>query len=121
MRYIVFVLLIMLGTNVFSQDKKEEIRPFTTDGCTMFPDGWGGNDTLWRHCCVSHDSAYWKGGTKRDRLIADSLLRECVTREGYPKISSKMFVGVRIFGGPSLPTPWRWGYGWEFGKGYDKE
>jgi hypothetical protein len=29
-----------------------------------------------------------------------------------------MLQGVRAGGSPSLPTPYRWGYGWPFGRGY---
>ncbi len=32
-----------------------------------------------------------------------------------------MYIGVRIGGSPWLPTPWRWGYGWNvWPKGYEK-
>src|SRR5262245_15908951 len=34
--------------------------PFTTDGCSTFPDG------AWKSCCVTHDYAYWCGGTAED-------------------------------------------------------
>jgi hypothetical protein len=29
-----------------------------------------------------------------------------------------MLQGVRAGGSPSLRTPFRWGYGWPFGRGY---
>jgi hypothetical protein len=28
-------------------------------------------------------------------------------------IGSLFYAGVRLGGAPWLPTPWRWGYGWE--------
>ena len=48
------------------------IKPFSSDGCTMFPDGdWGG-------CCYDHDLLYWRGGTWRDRIKADKSYRPWV-------------------------------------------
>lgn len=28
-------------------------------------------------------------------------------------MGSIMYLGIRIGGSPWLPTPWRWGYGWD--------
>src|SRR5262249_471355 len=36
-----------------------ELAPFTTDGCTTFPDGTLTDATLWQHCCIEHDFAYY--------------------------------------------------------------
>jgi hypothetical protein len=33
-------------------------------------------------------------------------------------LADVMFAGVRLVGGPHLPTPYRWGYGWPFGRPY---
>lgn len=85
-----------------------EKKPFTSDGCTLWPDGpWGG-------CCVAHDYAYWKGGTAKMRKQADKDLRDCVAARGYPVIGWVMYVGVRLFGSVYWPVPWRWGYGWRY-------
>ena len=32
-----------------------ELAPFTTDGCSMFPDGSGKDKELWLSCCEDHD------------------------------------------------------------------
>jgi hypothetical protein len=29
-----------------------------------------------------------------------------------------MFAGVRVGGSPYFPTPFRWGYGWSYPRGY---
>lgn len=82
--------------------------PFTTDGCSMWPDGnYGG-------CCVEHDDAYWQGGTWRERREADRKLMACVVLKGHPFLALLIYLGVRIGGIGLLPTPWRWGYGWKW-------
>ncbi len=93
-------------------EQDEPIRPFVTDRCTLFPDGdWGG-------CCVEHDRAYWRGGTRRQRREADIELMRCVAAKGHPWIAMIMYIGVRIGGTPWLPTPWRWGFGYKYPRGY---
>ncbi|WP_216662021.1 hypothetical protein [Niveibacterium sp. COAC-50] len=44
----------------------DTLKPFTTDGCSSFPDGTPWQQTLWLDCCVKHDIAYWIGGTKEE-------------------------------------------------------
>jgi hypothetical protein len=88
-----------------------KLSRFETDGCSGFADRAG--DCDWSDCCKAHDHAYWKGGTREERLAADRKLRECVIQQGgSPLLGSLMFTGVRIFGIGWLPTPFRWGFGW---------
>jgi hypothetical protein len=85
------------------------LRPdylFTTDGCSRWPDG------AWTVCCIAHDIAYWCGGSALEREDADRELRRCVNGHASV-IGDIVYVGVRIGGLPWLPTPWRWGYGWD--------
>jgi len=89
------------------------ISRFTTDGCTLYPDG------EWVGCCVEHDIRYWCGGSARDRKEADLELRRCVTEKGYGKNGWVMYWGVRLGAHPLLPLPWRWGYGWPWPRGYE--
>ena len=79
---------------------------FTTDGCSLWP------DSDWRHCCVTHDMAYWCGGTAEQRAAADKALQQCLADADKPVIGSLMRVGTRLGGLSILPFPWRWGYGW---------
>jgi len=95
-----------------------DLRPFTTDGCSSFPDGTSEHHSLWSECCVHHDVAYWKGGTRIERRIADEALAQCVTSVGKPKTARMMLAGVRLGGTPYLPTSYRWGYGWPYPRGY---
>ncbi|RTE86968.1 FAD-binding oxidoreductase [Aliidiomarina sp. B3213] len=95
-----------------------EIRPFTSDGCSAFPDGTFEQNELWLSCCRGHDYTYWKGGTYDQRVAADEELESCVAQVGEPEIAALMLGGVRVGGTPYLPTRFRWGYGWPYPRGY---
>jgi hypothetical protein len=90
-------------------------HPFVTDGCSMFP------DSTWAECCVTHDIAYWCGGTYRQRRDADGELMKCVAAIGRPTLGWWMDKGVFMGGVPWMPTPWRWSYGWDWPTGYEAE
>lgn len=96
----------------------DHLQPFATDGCSSFPDGTNNHETLWRLCCVTHDVAYWRGGTYDERLEADRALKRCVEERGESKIAKLMYSGVRVGGTPYSPTPFRWGFGWPYPRGY---
>ena len=94
-------------------------RPFTSDGCSLFPDGTAARPGLWCRCCFEHDVAYWRGGTEAERLGADEALRECVFgRTRDRALADAMFAGVRAGGAPVFPSWYRWAYGWPYGRGY---
>lgn len=107
--------LFLLSSATASAD---ELKPFTTDGCSVFPDGSIKHQSLWVNCCIRHDLAYWKGGTYDERLVADQTLQQCVASVGEPEIAQIMLAGVRVGGSPYFPTFYRWGYGWDFPRGY---
>ena len=94
------------------------LRPFADDGCSMFFDGTPAQRDLWRHCCYTHDTAYWRGGTREERKAADRQLRSCVDQAQDAALAELMYLGVRTGGGPCWPTSYRWGYGWPYGRGY---
>lgn len=94
-----------------------KLKPFTTDGCSGGV-SWFWKTILkrvlpWENACVKHDKKYWRGGTKDMRKAADLVLFQEVTKSGYPNCAILMFVAVRLFG-----SPWRWGFGYEYGHGY---
>ncbi|MFT4560353.1 MAG: hypothetical protein ACI9BW_000087 [Gammaproteobacteria bacterium] len=97
---------------------EQQLNPFTTDGCSNFPEGSFAQDTLWLDCCTTHDLAYWRGGTAQERLLADRELRICVSEHGQASIAAMMFAGVRVGGSPYFPTSFRWGYGWRYPRTY---
>ncbi len=112
------ILLIALLGVCGASYASEHLQPFATDGCSSFPDGTKEHGTLWRLCCVIHDVAYWRGGTYNERLEADRALQRCVEELGESEIASLMYSGVRVGGTPYSPTPFRWGFGWPYPRGY---
>ena len=81
------------------------VKKFITDGCSAwFNRGWV-------ECCVTHDIAYWCGGSAEDRKQADAELERCVeqTRSGF--LGTMFYVGVRLGGHPVWPMHYRWGFG----------
>lgn len=90
-------------------------RPFKTDGCSMSP------DLNFGCCCVEHDLVYWEGGTAEGRKKADMELRQCIAEKEHPYLANVYYLGVRLGGNPYIPACWRWGFGWPYGHGYDKE
>jgi hypothetical protein len=83
-------------------------RPFTTEGCSMWPDGdWGA-------CCIEHDIAYWCGGPAAARRRADDAFRACLDADHGTCLSTMSYLGVRLGGAGWIPVPWRWGYGWDW-------
>ena len=109
------IFVLMLANTAHAADT---LRPFTTDGCILFPNGTPEHKNLWLQCCVEHDHAYWLGGTYQDRVTADKRLKQCVSSLDRKFIAEAMKIGVRVGGSPWLPFPFRWGYGWPYGRGY---
>ncbi|AUJ70469.1 MULTISPECIES: hypothetical protein [Pseudoalteromonas] len=101
-----------------SHGSADELKPFTSDGCSAFPDGTLAQNELWLSCCTAHDLAYWKGGTAIERENADIALQKCVAAVGQEEVATLMLAGVRLGGLPYLPTPFRWGYGWSYPRRY---
>ncbi|MCC2959744.1 hypothetical protein LK540_04775 [Massilia sp. IC2-278] len=93
--------------------------PFTTDGCSLFPDRAPAGQADWCGCCVAHDLAYWRGGSAAERLESDRVFRQCVRAASRsPALAGTMYGAVRAGGVPWLPSPFRWGYGWDYGRLY---
>jgi len=113
-RLIYLFSLYLLSSMAFASD----LKPFTTDGCSAFPNGTLDEKSLWIECCIRHDLAYWKGGTYDERLEADQSLETCVSQVGEPEIAQLMLAGVRVGGSPYFPNTYRWGYGWPYPRGY---
>lgn len=104
---------------IFSQSvQAATLKPFTTDGCSLFPEGTPAQQSLWLNCCVAHDRAYWLGGSYEARQTADDALAACVAEVGEPEIALLMLKGVRAGGSPFWPTAFRWGYGWPYLEGW---
>ncbi len=91
-----------------------ELKPFTTDGCSLWIDGTPEQPNLWRHCCVAHDLAYWKGGSKTARKQADEDILACVKQAQGPGMAKYIYTNVRWGGSPYWMSHYRWGYGWDY-------
>jgi hypothetical protein len=110
-----FLVLLLCCTPAGASDLKD----FTSDGCSLFPDGTISDRAKWCECCLRHDIAYWRGGTEEDRKQADAALRDCVLeRTGDKALAEAMYLGVRAGGHPVFPAWYRWAYGWPYGRGY---
>lgn len=116
-----FVALMLFTVVLSACASQGELRPFSTDGCSLFPDRSLISNADWCQCCLAHDLAYWRGGTSEARLKADQELGACVLRATADKaLADLMYAGVRTGGGPYFYTPYRWGYGWPYGRPYQE-
>lgn len=95
--------------------KETPPKPFVYDGCTFFVDSFITVDM--QTACLTHDIAYWYGGTKEERQIADKKLREDVAELGVvgTVLSYPVYLGVRVFGDSWLTRAVNahWGFGTE--------
>lgn len=108
-------LLALTVLTLIACARTVRLKPFASDGCSLFPDG----DTRsgsWCACCFEHDLAYWKGGPDSERKAADSALGDCIlARTRDSTLARAVYLGTRAGGSPYFPTWYRWGYGWPYG------
>ena len=117
--FILLTALTLSACALVRSPHKVTLAPFTSDGCSLFPDGTLTDRNKWCDCCQEHDLTYWQGGSADERQQADLTLRDCVQeRTGNPALAETMYLGVRAGGHPAFPTWYRWGYGWPYGRGY---
>ena len=96
----------------------QQVSPFLSDGCSFWPEGTKRNKTKWIKCCILHDLKYWAGGTKAQRNKADTELKSCVEKVQGSIIAELMKDGTQVGGSPQFKTSFRWGYGWNYTRGY---
>jgi len=115
------LMLVTLITLLFYDTNSppvKTLKPFTSDGCSLFPDGTIAQKELWLTCCIQHDYDYWQGGTYQQKIASDRALKVCVANVGQPEIAALMMAGVSVGGTAYLPTKFRWGYGWPYPRFY---
>jgi len=120
-RHILYLtaLILLSPAMVHSANGASALQDFTSDGCSLFPDGDLERRDLWCDCCFTHDIAYWQGGTQKERKQADETLRDCVYNRTHNKaLAVLIYNGVNTGGHPAFPTWYRWAYGWSYGRGY---
>ena len=111
----IHVVYFLFCIAIFSCRDNSELKPFTSDGCSLFPDSSLITKDDWCECCFQHDLAYWKGGTEEERAFADRTLKQCVFEKTQDEALAKiMYEGVRLGGSPYLYNWYRWGYGWSY-------
>lgn len=88
------------------------LKPFETDGCTMFADGTYSKPALWKHCCTEHDLRYWFGGSESDMDATDIRLRSCVEKAAGPKWAKVIYTGVRAGHHSPVKNKYQWNWGW---------
>jgi len=88
-------------------------RPFTHDGCTLFPDQFLGYD--FRPACLQHDIAYWAGGSDWHRAEADLAFATAISETGAlgHVLSPFMYLATRQLGDSWITHSLgvQWGYG----------
>ncbi len=98
---------------------EEGISPFSSDGCSLFPNSSLISEDDWCDCCFQHDLSYWRGGSEQERLVADQRLKQCVFKATNDHVLADiMFQGVRFGGSPYFYNWYRWGYGWKYERKY---
>jgi len=117
--YRISLLSLVLFMLTIDSVNAEQLDDFSSDGCSQFPDGTLGQQDLWCDCCITHDIAYWQGGTQAQKQQADIELRACVLHKTESSLlASTMYYGVTWGGSPIFPVWYRWGYGWQYGRGF---
>ena len=78
----IFALLTAITTLVsiyyINSPSTASLKPFTSDGCSVFPDGIFKQKNLWLNCCIKHDYDYWQGGSFQDKLASDQASDNCM-------------------------------------------
>ncbi len=64
-----------------SEEQSTNLAHFSSDGCSLLMDGTFENPELWKECCLTHDIAYWKGGTEENRHEADLAFKARVEKK----------------------------------------
>ena len=110
MRAFAFIVALFIA----STSQANDLKPFTTDGCSLWIDGTLEQPNLWRHCCVAHDLDYWQGGSEELRKKSDENIQACVTAAQGSGMANYIYTNVRWGGSPYWMSSYRWGYGWDY-------
>lgn len=112
-------LLLAVASMAVACSPDSSLHPFSSDGCSLFPNSSLINEDDWCFCCFEHDLAYWRGGTYAEREAADSRLKDCVLANTNNRtLATLMYEAVRFGGSPYFYNWYRWGYGWDYDRKY---
>jgi hypothetical protein len=115
-------LLTLLCTLTLASAVQAEIKlkPFETDGCTMFIDGTPKEPGLWKNCCIEHDLRYWFGGSTEDMDATDLRLKSCVEKIAGATWANLIYTGVRTGHHSPVKNKTQWNWGWTEKREYKK-
>ena len=88
------------------------LKPFKSDGCSLWPDTWGDYDLY--PACFVHDIKYWAGykNERSARLKADlELALEILEITNNCSLALLMFRGVLAGGNEIFNKSFSWGFG----------
>lgn len=108
------LLFLFVAQLIAHTSHASELKPFTTDGCSLWIDGTLEQPNLWRHCCVAHDLDYWIGGSEAQRKQSDERIQACVKEAQGSGMAKYIYTNVRWGGSPYWMNHYRWGYGWDY-------
>ena len=114
MRALGILIFLFVTQAIAHTSHASELKPFTTDGCSLWIDGTLEQPNLWRHCCVAHDLDYWKGGSEAQRQQSDERIQACVQEAQGSGMANYIYTNVRWGGSPYWMNHYRWGYGWDY-------
>jgi hypothetical protein len=106
--------LALFFTFVFSNAlQAASLKPFQSDGCTMFMDGPVGKPNLWKHCCFEHDLRYWFGGSDQQMKQTDLFLKACVKDAADGFWAGLIYNGVVAGHSSPVKSKYHWSWAWE--------
>lgn len=114
MRALGFLIFLFITHVIAHTSHASELKPFTTDGCSLWIDGTMEHPNLWRHCCVAHDLDYWQGGSEEQRKKSDENIQACIKEAQGSGMANYIYSNVRWGGSPYWMSQYRWGYGWDY-------
>lgn len=109
LKYTILLLLLIIAPSLRAEIK---LKPFETDGCTMFMDGTYSQPGLWKHCCSEHDLRYWFGGSQADMDASDLRLRSCVQKVAGDNWAFVIYSGIRAGHHSPIKNKYQWNWGW---------
>ena len=112
MKNLKLLTLITLAIIAPGLNAADTLKPFVTDGCTMFVDGTISSPGLWRSCCVEHDLRYWYGGSDSEMDATDNHIRDCVERVAGASWAKVVYTGIRAGHYSPIKNKYQWSWGW---------
>ena len=107
------LLIIAIVLSISFHSIAANVHDFSTDGCTLAPDGTFSKPTLWHECCVAHDLWYWGGGPKSLRMKTDDNLKSCIASKAGSTVATLFLLGVRVGSvSPFKLKNKKWGNAW---------